>query len=290
MSQAAPAPPAIDASAAATVRKIVARSGSSFLWGMRLLPRVRRDAMHALYAFCREVDDIADGPGEPDERMRGLGAWRTEIEALYAGRPSRPVARALAPAVAAFNLPRPEFLAIIEGMEMDVAGTMRAPSATELDTYCRRVAGSVGLLSIRAFGAAEPEAHTLALVLGRALQLTNILRDLAEDAALGRLYLPRELLAAHGIETREPAAALAHPGLPGACAEIAAEARAGYTETRRLLAHCDRRRLRPSVAMMEVYERILDLLEARGWREPGRGVHVSSAEKLWISVRLGLAW
>ena len=134
------------------------------------------------------------------------------------------------------------------------------------------------------------DEHTLALVLGRALQLTNILRDLAEDAALGRLYLPRELLAAHGIETREPAAALAHPGLPGACAEIAAEARAGYTETRRLLAHCDRRRLRPSVAMMEVYERILDLLEARGWREPGRGVHVSSAEKLWIAVRLGLAW
>jgi phytoene synthase len=290
VTQSPPTSAKIDAKAAARVRRIVTRSGSSFLWGMRMLPRPRREAMYAIYAFCREVDDIADGPGETDERMARLAEWRTEIEALFAGQPSRPVARALLPAVAAFGLPRAEFLAIIEGMEMDVADAMRAPAAAELDAYCRRVAGAVGLLSIRAFGAAEPEAQTLALVLGRALQLTNILRDLVEDGALGRLYLPRELLAAHGIDTREPAAALAHPGLPGVCAEVVADARAGFVETRRLLSLCEKRPLRPSIAMMEVYERILGLLEARGWRQPGREVHVSSAEKLWIAVRLGLAW
>ena len=169
MSPAAPAP--IDAEAAQRVRQIVARSGSSFLWGMRVLPRPRREAMYAIYAFCREVDDIADGSGEADTQMRQLGEWRDEIEALYAERPARPVARALAPAVTAFALPREEFLDIIEGMEMDVADTMRAPAAADLEVYCRRVAGAVGLLSIRAFGAEEPEAHTLALVLGRALQL-----------------------------------------------------------------------------------------------------------------------
>ena len=290
MTQAVHAPQTSDAAAAARVRHIVARSGSSFRWGMRILPRARREAMYAIYAFCREVDDIADGPGGTDGRVLRLAEWRTEIGALYAGRPSRPVARALAPAVAAYGLPRGEFVAIIEGMEMDVQGTMRAPSAAEFDAYCRRVAGAVGLLSVRVFGATEPEARTLAVVLGRALQLTNILRDLAEDAELGRLYLPRELLRAHGIEASEPAAALAHPGLAAACAELAADARAGFAETRRLLARCDKRRLRPSVAMMEVYERILSRLEARGWRQPGREVRVSSAEKLWIAVRLGLTW
>ena len=276
--------------AAAYVRRIAARSGSSFVWGMRILPRARREAMYAIYASCREVDDIADGPGETADRLQRLAEWRTEVESLYAGRPSRPVAWALAPAVAAYGLQREEFLAIIEGMEMDLRDSMRAPSSAELDAYCRRVAGAVGLLSVRVFGATEPEARTLAVVLGRTLQLTNILRDLAEDAELGRLYLPRETLRAHGIETNEPAAALAHPGLPAACADLAADARAGFAETRRLLAHCDKRRLGPSVAMMEVYERILGLLEARGWHQPGREVRVSSAEKLWIAVRLGLAW
>ena len=290
--------------AAAYVRRIAARSGSSFVWGMRILPRARREAMYAIYASCREVDDIADGPGETADRLQRLAEWRTEVESLYAGRPSRPVAWALAPAVAAYGLQREEFLAIIEGMEMDVRDSMRAPSSAELDAYCRRVAGAVGLLSVRVFGATEPEARTLAVVLGRTLQLTNILRDLAEDAELGRLYLPRETLRAHGIETNEPAAALAHPGLPAACADLAADARAGFAETRRLLAHCDKRRLGPSVAMMEVYERILGLLEARGWHQPGREVRVSSAEKLWIAgasgwrgeighvhvVGAGLAW
>ena len=289
MSQIAPAPATIDAAAAARVRDIVARSGSSFQWGMRILPRARREAIYGIYAFCREVDDIADGPGEAEARMHGLTEWRAEIEALYEGRPSRPVARALAPAVARFRLPRAELLAVIEGMEMDVAGTMRAPAAAEFDAYCRLVAGAVGLLSIQVFGAEEPEARAFALVLGRALQLTNILRDLAEDAALGRLYLPREVLRGHAIETREPEVALAHPGLPAACAELAADARAGFAETRRLLSHCDRRRLKPSLVMMETYERILDRLEERGWREPERTVRVSSAEKLWIAVRLGLA-
>jgi len=278
-----------DAAAQARVRDIATRSGSSFLWGMRILPRARREAMYAIYAFCREVDDIADGSGGTAERMRALGEWRTEIAALYSGLPSRPVTRALAPAVRAFGLPRAEFLAIIEGMEMDVADTMRGPTAADLDAYCHRVAGAVGLLSIRVFGAGEPEARSLALVLGRALQLTNILRDLWEDAALGRLYLPRELMRAHGIETRDPATALAHPDLPAVCAELAADARAGFAETRRLLANCDKRRLRPCIAMMEVYERVLGLLETRGWRQPGPKVRVSSAEKLWIAVRLALA-
>ncbi len=274
--------------ARAHVRDIVEGSDSSFFWGMRLLPRARRQAMYALYAYCRAVDDIADEPGDRGERQRELDRWRAEIGRLYAGHPTGPITSALRQPVAAFDLPQAEFLAIIDGMEMDLSGTMCAPSVAELEAYCRRVAGAVGRLSIRIFGAREPEAEALALSLGEALQLTNILRDLWEDAARGRLYLPRELLDTHGIATRIPSEVLSHAALPRVCAELAARARERFRHSRALLERCDRRRLRPSIVMMEVYERLLARMERRGWRRQAARVRVSRAEKIWIVLRYGL--
>ena len=192
--------PALDVDAArAHVQAVVAASGSSFYWSMRLLPRAKRDAMYAIYAFCREVDDIADGAASPAAKLAELDGWRVEIAALFAGRPSRPTTRALALPVSRFALPRAEFDAMIDGMEMDAGERMRAPSLAELERYCRCVAGAVGLLSVHVFGTRGPQLEQGALALGEALQLTNILRDLAEDAGRGRLYLPRELLDRHGI-------------------------------------------------------------------------------------------
>lgn len=277
--------PVDPAAARAEVRRRVAQSGSSFLWGMRVLPADRRDAMYAIYAFCRDIDDIADEPGDLTQRQRQLDDWRAEIERLYAGRPTYPIAHALDRPVTTFDLPRAEFLALIDGMEMDLHDEMQAPPMAELERYCRRVAGAVGMLSIRVFGADEPVAPQLAVALGEALQLTNILRDLHEDAQRGRLYLPHELLTAHGIATREPLAVLAHPDLPKACAALAQRARARFRETRDLLGHCDRRRLKPSILMMAVYERILDQLERSGWRNPARPIRLSRFEKLWIVLR-----
>ncbi|MDH3792197.1 MAG: presqualene diphosphate synthase HpnD [Rhodospirillales bacterium] len=280
--------PAAATAATHHVHEVVRRSGTSFLWGMRVLPKARREAMFAIYAFCREVDDVADGPDAPAAKLASLEEWRAEIARLYDGRPTRPTTRALAGPVAAYGLPREEFLAVIDGMEMDARAAVVAPSLEDFALYCRRVAGAVGMLSIHAFGAEEPHAREIAVALGEALQITNILRDLAEDAAEGRLYLPRELLEAHGITARDPQAVLDHPGLASASAELAARARARFQRTRELIGSCDPRPLKPCLLMMQVYERILARLEARGWHRPRIPVRVSKAEKLWIALRYGL--
>ena len=277
-----------EAEAWAHVHAVVGAAKSSFFLPMRLLPKDRRQAMFAIYAFCREVDDIADEPAPLAEKRERLAAWRDEIEALYAGRPSYPTARALAGPVARFDLRKEDFLALIDGMEMDAGDAIRAPDMTELELYCARVAGAVGRLSVRAFGATEAAADEVAHELGQALQLTNILRDLAEDAERGRLYLPRELLRAHGIEGREPATVLAEPAVGAVCTDLARLARERFDKAGAALGRCARRPMRPAIAMMAVYRRILERLEQRGWTRLDEPVGLSRPEKLMLVLRHGL--
>lgn len=272
------------------VRQVVRRAHSSFYWGMRVLPRRRREAMFAIYAFCREVDDIADGSGSPAAKRAALAEWRREIDGLYAGRPSRPVARALLWPVAAFALPKDEFLAIIDGMETDAKDGVRGMSMAELQRYCRRVAGAVGLLSVRVFGDDSPAARELAVLQGEALQFTNILRDLGEDAGRGRLYLPQEILDAHGIASRDPAEVLRDPNLPAACAAMAALALDRYERAETVLARCDRTATRPAAIMLGVYRGLLNKLMRRGWENAADPVRVSRAEKLWLVLRRGFVY
>lgn len=283
-----PLTPEAEAAARAHVQAVVNRSRTSFLAGMRVLPRPRREAMYAIYAFCREVDDIADEPGLLEAKLAALAQWRQEIERLYDGRPTRPTAQALLGPVAAYRLPKAEFLAVIDGMEMDARGPIRAPDRATLTLYCRRVAGAVGQLSIRAFGAEGPAAERLAVALGEALQLTNILRDLAEDAADGRLYLPAEALQAAGIEGSDPAAALADPRLPAVLEQVAAWAEERFAESRALIRQLPRRTIRPAVLMQEVYWRILQRLKARGLGVLAPRVSLSTGEKLWVLLRYGV--
>ncbi|MBV9523501.1 MAG: presqualene diphosphate synthase HpnD [Alphaproteobacteria bacterium] len=269
------------------IRERVAAAGTSFYWAMRILPAPRRNAMFAVYAFCREVDDIADEPVPLAEKRAGLARWRAEIDALYAGRPQHVIAKALLRPVGDYALRREDFLAMIDGMEMDAVADIRAPSLAELDLYCARVASAVGHLSVRIFGDASPAADQVAEALGRALQLTNILRDLAEDAARGRLYLPRELLARHGIDSTDPAAVLRHPALPLVCRELAAIARERYAEATRAMIACSRRAMRPAAIMQAVYRATLDRLVAADWRHPDRPVRTPTPVKLWLAVRHG---
>lgn len=276
------------AAALAHVRGVVDRSGTSFLYGMRILPQERRDAMYAVYAFCREIDDIADDEGDTAGKLGRLDDWRVEIDRLYEGRPTYPTARALARPVERYRLPKDEFLELIAGMEMDAREAMRGPSQEDLTLYCRRVAGAVGLLSIRVFGAAGPAARQFALALGEALQLTNILRDLGEDAERGRLYLPAELLDKYAIAAREPNAVLAHRGISGVCSDLALQASRRFAAADRVLVDCDRRRLRPALLMMGVYDRLLARLERRGWDDPARPLRLSKPEKIWAALRHGL--
>ena len=269
------------------IRDRVAAAGTSFYWAMRLLPRERRAAMYAIYAFCREVDDIADEDRPVPEKLALLGGWREEIDVLYRGQPSRLVSRALEAPVARYDLSRAEFLAVIDGMEMDARGDIFAPDLAWLDLYCRRVASAVGHLSVPVFGDSSEPAHRVAEALGRALQLTNILRDLEEDALRGRLYLPREILDRHGIGGRDPGAVLSHPALGAACRELAELARAHFCEAERAMSACRRRAMRPAAVMAATYRATLEALLRSGWRDPRQKVSLSKPQKLWLVLRHG---
>lgn len=270
------------------VAQIVAESGTSFALGMRALTPARRDAMYALYAFCRVVDDIVDEPDEESNQRRRLDEWRRQIDLLYDDQPTHPIARALAQSVKTYDLPKDEFLAIIDGMAMDLGAGLRPTNWDALELYCRRVAGAVGMISVNIFGVAPHIGPDLAVAQGEALQLTNILRDLAEDAAIGRLYLPADLLIEHGIESREPEVVLAHPNLDAVCRVLAARARHCYAQADALMAQSDRRAVKPSRLMLEMYRRVLDRLEKRGWQTLNRDVGLSKAQKIWVFLRYGL--
>jgi phytoene synthase len=255
---------------------------------MRLLPEARREAMFAIYAFCREVDDIADSDDPPAAKLAGLARWRAEVDAVYGGRPSQPLAHVLADCARRYRLRREDFLAVIDGMEMDARADIRAPSLAELDLYCDRVASAVGRLSVRIFGADTPAADRVAWSLGRALQLTNILRDIAEDAARGRLYLPRELLVAAEIDPGVMSVVLRHPALPRACEALAAIAERHFADAAAAMAQCPRRTMRPAAVMGAVYHAILVRLRRRGWAALEEPVKLPSALKLWLALRHGL--
>ncbi len=265
---------------------ITARSGTSFSAGMAILPRPRREGMRAIYAFCRVVDDIADGDFPVEEKHEALAAWREEVERLYAGAPLSAVGAALLPAVDAFDLPEDEFLLMIEGMAMDADGPIIAPTREVLDAYIRRVAVSVGMLSMRVFGAWRGDVSArFADALGQALQLTNILRDVEDDAAIGRLYLPRELLEAHGLSTTDPDAVTRHPALPAARQALGSDARACYDAARRFAEAHTRWELRPALLMMGAYEGYLDKIEAADWRPGPPDSLMSKRDKVLRGLR-----
>jgi squalene synthase HpnD len=262
-------------------------TGSSFYTAMRILPRAQRDAMFEIYSFCRRVDDIADSSAPRPQRLAELGAWRDEINALYDGRIGSKVA-GLARPVREFDLSHEDFLTVIDGMEMDALEDIRAPSFAMLDLYCDRVASAVGRLSVRVFGLECETGKLLAHHLGRALQLTNIMRDLDEDAGIGRLYVPREALQRAGIDSSDPATVMRSPTLGQACDELVEQARFHFAEADKIMRRSSRRTVRAPRVMGEVYRSVLELLIARGFAAPRRPVHIASARVVWILLRYAL--
>lgn len=271
----------------ARVEAIVRAAGTSFYRGMAVLPPDRRHAMYAIYAFCRIVDDIADEAGTLEEKRAGLEEWRERIARLYDGHSDDPVTRVLLRAVQRFALRRDDFLAVIDGMQMDAETVIVAPDVATLDLYCDRVAAAVGRLSVRAFGDASPAADRVAHALGRALQLTNILRDIAEDAERGRLYLPREYLEDAGVPL-DAAAAPASPGLTHVCARLATLAHGYFDTAAREMRACDPKAMKPARMMGATYAAILTRMERRGWQRVNERVSLPTWQKLWLAVRYGL--
>jgi squalene synthase HpnD len=259
-------------------------SGSSFYLGMRLLPPHQRQAVYEIYSFCRKVDDVADDCGPRPARLAELKQWRADLDALYAGSPP-PRLQGLASPIRDFALEHKDFLAIIEGMEMDVLSDIRAPDFATLDMYCDRVASAVGRLCVKVFGMPQKDGIALSHHLGRALQLTNILRDLDEDAAIGRLYLPREALLENGITETDPAAALAHPNLDKVCRGLTGRIRTHFVEANTIMQGSPRKTVRTPRVMAEVYKLILERLIARGWSPPRERVRIGRPQLLWILAR-----
>ncbi|HEY2873424.1 MAG TPA: presqualene diphosphate synthase HpnD [Reyranella sp.] len=260
-------------------------SRSSFYTAMRIMPQAEREAMFAIYKFCRLVDDIADdGTRARPQRAAELDVWRADLAALYDGKPAGHAAF-LAQPVKAFSLRQADFLAVIDGMAMDVAEDICAPDLATLDLYCDRVAAAVGRLSTRIFGMDEEPGLELAHELGRALQLTNILRDLDEDAEMGRLYLPGELLKQAGIATTEPNAAIGDPRVDGACRALAARTLEHFAAADRLLRSRPRGRLLAPKLMEAVYRAMLKDMLAQGWVPPRRRVRIAKPRLLLIVAR-----
>ncbi|ABQ35092.1 presqualene diphosphate synthase HpnD [Bradyrhizobium sp. BTAi1] len=261
-----------------------AASGSSFYAAMRILPPAQRDAMFQVYSFCREVDDIADSNGPRSERLAALQKWRDDIDALYQGNPP-PRLRDYVSSVKTFGLKREDFLAIIDGMEMDVPQEIRAPDLATLDLYCDRVASAVGRLSVRIFGMPEEDGILLAHHLGRALQLTNILRDIDEDAGIGRLYLPREALLFAGITGDDPAKVVQERALPKVCNSVAIRAKTHFEKADEIMRRNRRRTVRAPRIMAKYYRAVFDLLLERGFAPPREPVRVSKLTKIGIILR-----
>ena len=271
--------------ATAEIRRIVEDAGTSFYWAMRLLPAERRDAMFAVYAFCREVDDIADGDLPVEKKRERLDEWRAEVARIFEGEPESAVGRALAAATRDYGLDRGAMEAIIDGMEMDATGEALAPDMDTLITYCNRVASAVGLLSIKVFGEDSEEARRGAVSLGHALQLTNILRDVVDDAVQGRLYLPRELLVEYGIDSTDPAEVIDKPSVSAVCDDLSEVAARRFESARKAFNKCNRKALKPAFAMMDVYQLLLRRMQLRGWTRLDKRVRIGPLAKLWIALK-----
>ena len=269
-----------------SIRGVVTQAQTSFFWAMALLRREQRDAMFAIYAFCRIIDDIADEISDPVERRAGLNLWREELALLYEGKPRHPIAVMLEAAVRRFYLRYEDCAAVIDGVAMDAEGPLQAPSLATLDTYCDKVASAVGRLSVQVFGLPVIIGERLSHALGRALQLTNILRDIAEDAACGRLYLPRELLETYGIVSDMPLEnVLQHPNLPKVCSALGTIARHHFIVAEQVLAECPRKRVRAIRLMKAVYQIYLARLEKNRFQRTAQRLSLSKGEKLHLIIR-----
>jgi phytoene synthase len=258
--------------------------GSSFYLAMRILSREKREAMFEIYSFCRDVDDIADEDRPRPQRLALLAEWRKNIETLYSGSVPAGLEK-LANSIARFGLRKDDFLAIIDGVEMDARADLQGPSLKELDLYCDRVACAVGRLSVRVFGMNEDDGKALAHHLGRALQLTNILRDIDEDAGIGRLYLPQEALERAGIGSTDPKTVASNPQIGVVCAFIAERARGHFAKANEIMAASPRPVVRAPKIMGAVYRQMLEDMVMRGWALPRNRIRVKKSYLLWVALR-----
>jgi phytoene synthase len=259
-----------------------AQSGSSFYYSFLFLPPERRLAITALYAFCREVDDTVDDCTDVSVAHNKLAWWRKEIGAMAAGNPTHPVTKALQPHMATFSLDSKNLLAIVDGMEMDLSQT-RYLDFPGLRTYCWHVAGVVGILSASIFGITNPQTLQYAEKLGLAFQLTNIIRDVGEDARKGRIYLPVNELQQFNVTAADILNARHSENFEKLMQFQAQRAQAIYDEAFALLPAADRRAQRPGLIMAAIYRALLNEIERDGFHVLNQRISLTPIRKLWLA-------
>jgi len=264
------------------------QSGSSFYYSFLFLPPERRRAITALYAWCRELDDVADSRGDRGVARRKLDWWAQEVRDLYAGAPTHPVTRALQPFLAPFGIQRRQLMEVIDGMRMDL-DEVRYLDFESLKLYCRRAAGVVGEMSAGIFGYSDAQTLVYADRLGLAFQLTNIIRDVGEDARMGRVYLPQQDLIRHGLSRQQFLSGRAgleeQPAFRALMAEQAARARDAYREAFAALPEVDRNRQRPGLIMAAIYVALLDEIERSGYAVLNQRIALTPLRKFWLACR-----
>ena len=264
------------------------KSGSSFYYSFLFLPPERRRAITALYAWCRELDDVADSQGDRGVARRKLDWWAQEVRDLYAGAPTHPVTRALQPFLAPFGIQRRQLMEVIDGMRMDL-DDVRYLDFESLKLYCRRAAGVVGEMAAGIFGYSDAQTLVYADRLGLAFQLTNIIRDVGEDARMGRVYLPQQDLIRHGLSRQQFLSGRAgleeQPAFRALMAEQAARARDAYREAFAALPEVDRNRQRPGLIMAAIYVALLDEIERSGYAVLNQRIALTPLRKFWLACR-----
>ena len=264
------------------------QSGSSFYYSFLFLPPERRRAITALYAWCRELDDVADSQGDRGVARRKLDWWAQEVRDLYAGAPTHPVTRALQPFLAPFGIQRRQLMEVIDGMRMDL-DDVRYLDFESLKLYCRRAAGVVGEMSAGIFGYSDAQTLVYADRLGLAFQLTNIIRDVGEDARMGRVYLPQQDLIRHGLSRQQFLSGRAgleeQPAFRALMAEQAARARDAYREAFAALPEVDRNRQRPGLIMAAIYVALLDEIERSGYAVLNQRIALTPLRKFWLACK-----
>jgi phytoene synthase len=262
------------------------KSRSNFYFAFLALPRERREALYAVYAFCRTVDDLADLGSDPAAQRAGLARWREDVARCFTpgATPAHPIARQLQAAVRAFPIPRAALEAIIDGCEMDLA-RVRYETFEELEPYCYRVASAVGLCCIEIFGYTEPTARQYAVDLGKALQLTNIMRDVGADARVGRVYLPQRELKDFGVSEDDLVSSRHGPAFVRLMQHQAARARRFYAAAAAAYPEIDARSLVPAEIMGRIYHALLEEIETRRFAVFGERVTVPARRKVAIAVR-----
>lgn len=269
------------------IKQIVKKSGTSFFWSMRFLPTARRNAMYTIYAFCRHIDDIVDGDAPVAEKMDLLNAWREEMDNIFDKKvPTTEIGRKIYKNCMRFKLPKEEFLRLIDSIGMDVPNPVQAPDLNKFYRYCRGVAGVPGSLTLRILGCKDEKLiNDLATSLGNALQITNILRDVKEDALNNRLYIPKEYLEKAQITATDPMTVVVDKNLVIAREELARQAKANYDKADKMIPLLDKKISRHVRMIESIYRRYFDMMENRGWEVISPKPALGKFKKLSLALR-----